>query len=271
MEKYEEIEKGIITTYRKRIYKKFRKSIEDFQLIQDGDRIAVCISGGKDSMLMAKCFQEFQKHGDKKFDVVFLVMDPGYTKENLELIKRNAKLLHIPITIMQSDIFKAIEHTLEDSPCYLCAKMRRGVLYGMAEELKCNKIALGHHYDDAIETLLLSIFYGGEIKTMLPKLHSEHFRIELIRPMYYIKEEDIIAWKNKNQLEFLDCACAYAQKKAETDSKRLEIKKLIKEFRKKSKYVDASIFHSMSNANLDALLGWKRNKKYTSFLEDYDQ
>lgn len=271
MEKYLEIEKGIITTYRKRIYKKFRKAIEDYEMIKDGDKIVVCISGGKDSMLMAKCFQEFQKHGGIDFELVFLVMNPGYNKENLELIKFNAKILKIPVKIFNSDIFSIIEKTLDDSPCFLCAKMRRGVLYGKAEELGCNKIALGHHFDDAIETLLLNIFYGGEVKTMMPKLHSDNFNLELIRPMFYIKEDDIITWKNSNNLTFLNCACKFSEQKAEEESKRLEIKKLIKEFRKKSKYVDTSIFHSMSNVNLNAVIGWSKDKKKYSFLDEYDK
>ncbi|MDO4282059.1 MAG: ATP-binding protein [Clostridia bacterium] len=270
MEKYLEIEKGIITTYRKRIYRKFRKAIEDYHMIKDGDKIAVCISGGKDSMLMAKCFQEFQKHGNLKFDLVFLVMNPGYDKENLELIKSNSKLLNIPIEIFDSDIFKIIENSIDDSPCFLCAKMRRGVLYGQAEKLGCNKIALGHHFDDAIETLLLNIFYGGEVKTMMPKLHSDHFNLELIRPMFYVKEDDIISWRDSNHLTFLDCACKFSKEKAEEDSKRLEIKKIIQDLRHKSKYADTSIFHSMSNVNLNAMIGWTKDKQNYSFLDEYD-
>lgn len=271
MDKYIEIERGIITTYRKKIYKKFRKAIEDYNMVKDGDKIAVCISGGKDSMLMAKCFQEFQKHGDVKFDLVFLVMNPGYNEENINLIKYNAKILNIPITIFDSNIFSIIEKTLDDSPCFLCAKMRRGVLYGEAERLGCNKIALGHHFDDAIETLLLNIFYGGEVKTMMPKLHSDNFNLELIRPMFYIKEDDIISWKNTNVLKFLDCACKFSESKAKSDSKRLEIKNLIKNFRSKSKYVDTSIFHSMSNVNLNAMIGWSKDKKRYSFLDEYNR
>ena len=270
LKEYIEIEKSIITTYRNKIYKKFRKALEEFELIKKGDKIAVCISGGKDSMLMAKCFQEFQKHGNIEFDLVFLVMDPGYSKENVAIIENNAKLLNIPIQIFNSNIFSIIEKSIEDSPCFLCAKMRRGVLYGQAEKLGCNKIALGHHYDDAIETLLINIFYGGEIKTMLPKVHSENHRLELIRPMFLIREEDIINWKNSNELNFINCACKFSKEKAEQDSKRLKVKNIINELNKDNKYVAKSIFHSMSNVNLDAILGWSKEKQYYNFLEDYD-
>lgn len=270
VEKYKEIERGIITNYRKRIYQQFRKAVTDYQMIQEGDKIAVCISGGKDSMLMAKCFQEYQRHGNVKFELIFLVMDPGYSERNRNQIEENANSLHIPITIFHSDIFNIIEHTLEDSPCFLCAKMRRGFLYDRAEELGCNKIALGHHFDDMIETLLLNIFYGGEIKTMMPKLHSDHFNLELIRPMMYIKEADIISWKNYYHLTFLNCACKFSEKKAEEDSKRLEMKKLIQSFREKSVYVDKSIFHSMENVNLNAMIAWKKDGKTYHFLDEYD-
>lgn len=275
MKNSKEIEKTIITIYRKDIYRKFRKAIEDYELVKSGDKIAVCISGGKDSMLMAKCFQELKRHGNISFEMEFLVMDPGYSQKNKEKIIENAKLLDIPIKIYDSNIFNIVNSSSGKSPCFLCAKMRRGFLYEKAEELGCNKIALGHHFDDAIETLLINIFYGGEIKTMMPKLWSDNFNLELIRPMFYVKEADIISWARYNNLEFLDCACKVTKKDSQQDeniSKRKEIKNLIKEFRKKSKYVDLSIFHSMSNVNLDALIAWKTiDKKKISFLDVYDE
>lgn len=274
MERIQEIERSIIKKYRKVIWCKFTKAIRDYELIQNQDRIMVCISGGKDSFLMAKCFQEIKKYGKVNFDATFVVMDPGYTKKHLNQIKENAKLLNIPIEIFTSDIFASVEVIGHKSPCYMCARMRRGHLYNKAKELGCNKIALGHHFDDVIETNLLSMFYGAEIKTMMPKLHSEHFPgLELIRPMYLIKEHDIIAWSKYNNLSFLNCACKMTQENKidEEKSKRKEIKKLIEELRKKNPYIDYNIFKSMENINLNQILGYKdENKKYF-FLDDYEE
>jgi len=234
METYQEIERSIIKKYRKTIWCKFTKSIRDYNLIQDNDKIMVCISGGKDSFLMAKCFQEILRHGKIRFNCHYVVMNPGYTKEHLEEIKNNAKLLNIPIEIFNSDIFESVDVMKAKSPCYMCARMRRGHLYNKAQELGCNKIALGHHFDDVIETNLLSMLYGAEIKTMMPKLHSENFKgLELIRPMYLIKEDDIISWSIYNNLKFLNCACKMTinDNIDEEKSKRKEIKKLIKDLR----------------------------------------
>ena len=206
MERYKDIEKSIIKKYRKEIWSKFVKAVQEYELIKENDKIMVCISGGKDSFLLAKCFQEIIRHGKFKFDAHYVVMNPGYKLENLELIKSNAEQLNIPIEIFESDIFEVVDNISSESPCYLCARMRRGFLYSKAKELGCNKIALGHHFDDVIETTLLSMFYGSEIKTMMPKLHSTNFEgLELIRPLYLVKEEDIISWANHNELRFLNC------------------------------------------------------------------
>ena len=226
-----EIERSIIKKFRKPIWRRFTKAINEYELIKDGDKIAVCISGGKDSMLMAKLFQELARHGKKNFEVVFLVMNPGYNEANYQLILENSRTLGIPITVFQSEIFDVVAGE-ESSPCYLCARMRRGYLYSRAKELGCNKIALGHHYDDVIETILMGMLYGAQIQTMMPKLHSTNFEgMELIRPMYLIREEDIIHWANYNGLRFLRCACRFTEQCAdeETDksSKRAEVKELI--------------------------------------------
>lgn len=274
MEIYKEIENSIILKYRSKIWRKFNKAISEYNLISSGDKIAVCISGGKDSMLMAKCFQELKKHGRVDFEVIYLLMDPGYSDYTLKIIEENSKILNIPLTIFKSNIFDVVEKSTGPSPCYLCAKMRRGCLYSKAEELGCNKIALGHHYDDAIETILLSVFYGGEFKTMLPKLHSTNYTLELIRPMYFIKEADIIAWKNHNSLDFINCACPLTDGCVLNDdagtSKRLEMKNLIKKFRKISPYVETSIFNSARNVNLDSIIGYHKSGEEHSFLDDYD-
>ena len=272
MEKLKEIERSIIKKYRKEIWCKFTKAIRDYELIQNEDRIMVCISGGKDSFLMAKCFQEILKHGKVKFEAHYVVMNPGYTKEHLTQIKENAKTLNIPIEIFNSDIFASVEVIGHKSPCYMCARMRRGHLYNKARERGCNKIALGHHFDDVIETNLLSMFYGAEIKTMLPKLHSEHFPgLELIRPMYLIKEKEIISWSKYNHLTFLNCACKMSIENTvnEEKSKRKEIKKLIEELRKKNPYIDYNIFKSMENINLNQILGYHKDKEKFYFLDDY--
>lgn len=273
IEEYKEIERSIIKKFRRQIWTKFTKAIREYDLIQENDKIAVCISGGKDSMLMAKCFQEIKKHGKINFDLVFLVMNPGYSDKNLELIVNNSKKLNIPITIFDSNIFESVEN-IKNSPCYLCARMRRGHLYSEAQKLGCNKIALGHHFDDVIETILLSMLYGGEIKTMMPKLHSTNFKgLELIRPMYLIKEEDIIAWKNSNNLNFLNCACKFTEQvnnTHENDSKRLEMKNLVKEFRNKNPYIDINIFRSVENVNLNTIIGYKKEEEKYNFLDNYD-
>ncbi len=274
MERYQDIERSIIKKYRKNIWCKFTKAIRDYEIIQDNDKIMVCISGGKDSFLMAKCFQEIKKHGKVNFDAYYVVMNPGYTKQHLEEIKTNAEILNIPIEIFESDIFASVEVINHKSPCYMCARMRRGHLYNKARELGCNKIALGHHFDDVIETNLLSMFYGAEIKTMRPKLHSTNFEgLELIRPMYLIKEQDIIAWSKYNNLTFLNCACKMTLESTidEEKSKRKEIKKLINNLRKTNPYIDYNIFKSMENINLDQILGYKKNNEKHYFLDDYDK
>lgn len=274
MEKYQEIERSIIKKYRKVIWCKFTKAIRDYKLIQDNDKIMVCISGGKDSFLMAKCFQEIKKHGKVHFDAYYVVMNPGYTAKHLEQIKENAKILDIPIEIFTSDIFASVEVIDHKSPCYMCARMRRGHLYNKAQELGCNKIALGHHFDDVIETNLLSMLYSAEIKTMMPKLHSEHFPgLELIRPMYLIKEQDIISWAKYNHLSFLNCACKMTLENSidEEKSKRKEIKKLINDLRKINPYIDYNIFKSMENINLTQILGYKKEEEKYFFLDDYEE
>lgn len=267
------IERGLITTYKSRIYRPFRRAVEEYCLLSDGDKVAVCISGGKDSMLLAKCLQEYQRHGDISFSLEFITMDPGYHTKNRQLIEHNAKRLGIPIHFFNTNVFDVVEKSKGSSPCFLCAKMRRGCLYGEAERLGCNKIALGHHFDDAIETMLINIFYGGEVKTMMPKLKSTSCKLELIRPLYMVKEHDIMTWRDSNQLQFLDCACKFNEKAKEdvSLSKRKEIKGLIEYFRQNSKYVDLSIFHSMTNINLDAVLGWTSQKEKHTFLENYDK
>ena len=268
MEKYREIEKSIIKKYRKKIWSKFVKGIKEYDLIKENDKIAVCISGGKDSFLLAKCMQELQRHGIFKFDLEFIVMDPGYTKEGLKLIKANAKLLNIPIKVFSSDIFDEIKN--EDSPCYVCARKRRGYLYHYAQELGCNKIALGHHFDDVIETILLSIIYGGEVKTMMPKLHSDHYKgIELIRPLYLVKEREILSWVRSNNLEFINCCCPLSGHKK--DSMREEIKILIDKLRKQNKFTESNIFRSVENVNINMIIGYNKDNDYHSFLDDYNK
>ena len=274
MEKYKEIERSIIKKYRKDIWRKFVKAVQEYELIHEGDNIMVCISGGKDSFLLAKCVQELQKHGKFPFDVHYVVMDPGYNEYNKDFILDNAKLLNVPIEMFESDIFDVVASVDSKSPCYLCARMRRGYLYSKAKELGCNKIALGHHFDDVIETTLLSMFYGSEIKTMMPKLHSDNFEgIELIRPLYLVKEEDIISWKNFNELTFINCACRFTEGCSlinDGSSKRKEIKELIKKLRKINKNIDHNIFKSMDNVNLNCVLGTKTNGVYNRFLDEYE-
>lgn len=273
MQKYQEIERNLITKNRKTIWARFIKAVKDYELIKENDKIAVCISGGKDSMLMAKCIQELQKHGDVSFEAVYLVMDPGYKKENRELIIKNAEILNIPIVILNSDIFGCVEK-IDQSPCYLCARMRRGFLYSNAQKLGCNKIALGHHFDDVIETVLMSMFYASEIKTMPPKLKSDNFEnMELIRPLYHVREKDIIAWKKSNELEFLQCACKLTEglKNDVIKSKRQETKELIKRLKEINPDIDKNIFRSIHNVNLDTIVGYRKGQKYYDFNEIYKE
>lgn len=273
MEKYVEIERSIIKKFRKDIWSKFIKAISDYELIKENDNIMVCISGGKDSFLLAKCIQELIKHGKFPFTAHYVVMDPGYNKVNRQLIEKNAKLLNVPIEIFETNIFD-VTAKVEGTPCYLCARMRRGYLYSKAKELGCNKIALGHHFDDVIETTLLSMFYGSEIKTMMPKLHSDNFEgLELIRPLYLIKESAVLAWKKYNELTFINCACRFTENCSIVDdgtSKRKEMKNLVNNLRKINPSIDNNIFTSMNNINLNCVLGTKKDGKYTSFLDNYD-
>lgn len=266
----EEIERSIITKFRKEIWRPFTKAVREYQLIQEGDKVAVCISGGKDSMLLAKCIEELQKHGKVKFDVCYIVMNPGYRPEIYEQVLENAKILGIDIQVFSSNIFDVVD-SQNSSPCYLCARMRRGFLYARAQELGCNKIALGHHFDDVIETILLSIFYGGEYKSMPPKLWSTNFDgMELIRPLYLIREDAIIRWAKYNQLDFINCACKFTNS-SHIDSKRLEMKNLIHQFEKKNPHVAANIFKSSENVNIETILGIKKDGKKISFLDNYDR
>ena len=276
MEKYEEIERSIMTSFRKKIWNKFTKAIRDYQLIQEGDKIAVCISGGKDSMLMAKCFQELKRHGKINFDVVYLVMNPGYNDINKQKIISNAKIMNIPITMFESNIFNCVVK-IDNNPCYICARMRRGYLYKKAKELGCNKIALGHHFDDVIETILMGMLYGSQVQTMMPKLHSTyHEGMELIRPMYLVKEADILSWVQRNNLKFIQCACRFTEEIEQSEdgvgkSKREEVKKLIKDLKQIYKNIDINIFRSVENVNLDTIISYRKGKETHHFLDDYDK
>ena len=274
-EKQKKAEESIQKTFHKRLFSPFAKACKTYRLIEEGDRIAVCISGGKDSMLMAKLFQEIQRHRQCNFELTFLVMDPGYNEENRALIESNAKALGIPITIFESDIFDAVD-TIEKSPCYLCARMRRGHLYSKARELGCNKIALGHHYDDVIETILMGMLYGAQIQSMMPKLHSTNFEgMELIRPLYLVRESDICAWRDYNELHFLQCACHFTEtcstchEDGTTSSKRLETKKLIAALKKDNPFVESNIFNSVSNVSLDTVIAYKKDGVRHHFLDEY--
>lgn len=274
-QKQEKAEKSIRKKFHKQIFSPFAKACKTYQLIEEGDHIAVCISGGKDSMLMAKLFQEIKRHRKVNFELTFLVMDPGYNKENRALIESNAKQLGIPITIFESDIFDAVD-TIEKNPCYLCARMRRGHLYSKAKELGCNKIALGHHYDDVIETILMGMLHGGQVQTMMPKLHSTNFEgMELIRPLYLIREADICKWRDYNELHFLQCACHFTEtcstchEDGTTSSKRLETKKLIAMLKETNPYVESNIFKSVENVNLRTIIAYKKDGKRHHFLDEY--
>jgi len=274
MHKYEEIEKSIIKKYRKDIWCNFTKAVREYKLINNHDKIAVCISGGKDSFLLAKCIDELSRHGKVNFEVVYIVMNPGYNKKNTSQIIKNAKILNIPIAMFEAPIFDYVTSLNEGSPCYMCARMRRGYLYSMAQELGCNKIALGHHFNDVIETTLLSMLYGSEIKTMMPKLHSKNFNnMQLIRPLYFVREKSIISWQKSNNLTFLNCACKYTQDSKHDSklSKRNEMKKLISHMKEINKNVDINIFRSLENINLDAVLGYKHHEKKHNFLDEYDK
>lgn len=272
----EDVEKSLRKRFHKELFSRFARAINEYELVQENDRIAVCISGGKDSMLMAKLFQELRRHNKFPFELVFLVMDPGYNEANRQMIEYNARLLRIPITVFESDIFASV-YDVEKSPCYLCARMRRGHLYRQAKERGCNKIALGHHYDDVIETILMGMLYGGQIQTMMPKLHSTNFEgMELIRPMYLIRESDIKHWRDYNHLHFLQCACRFTEA-AGADrpdrgevSKRLEIKRLIAELKETNPFVESNIFKSVENVNLDTVIAYKKKGNKCHFLEDYD-
>ncbi|HHX93664.1 MAG TPA: tRNA 2-thiocytidine biosynthesis protein TtcA [Tenericutes bacterium] len=265
-----EIERSIIKKFRRQIWSKFVRAINDYKLINNGDKIAVCISGGKDSILMVLCYLELKRHGNFDFDLEFIAMDPGFNKENLDNLKENCKYLGIPVNIFESNIFEVVTEISKEYPCYLCARMRRGYLYSKAQELGCNKIALAHHFNDVIETTLLNVLYAGNFKTMLPKLKATNFKgMELIRPMYLIKEEDIIRFAKNSGLKFMNCGCEVAAGKV--SSKRREIKELIKNLKEVYNNVDISIFRSAENVNMDAILGWIKNDEKVSFLDDYDK
>ena len=272
----ETIEKSLRKKFHKQIFSRFAKAINDYQLLQEGDKVAVCISGGKDSMLMAKLFQELKRHNKFRFDLRFLVMDPGYSETNRLAIEMNAKLMNIPITVFETEIFDIV-YDIEKSPCYLCARMRRGYLYSKAKELGCNKIALGHHYDDVIETILMGMLYGGQVQTMMPKLHSTNFEgMELIRPMYLIREEDIKHWRDYNNLHFIQCACRFTDTcsitgDGGTGSKRTEIKHLIRQLKETNPNVENNIFRCVENVNLKTIIAYKDQGVLHHFLEAYDE
>ena len=278
-ENYEEsihkAEESIRKKFHKELFSQFAKACKTYELIQEGDRIAVCISGGKDSMLMAKLFQEIQRHRKVNFELTFIVMDPGYAAENRMLIEANCRRLGIPVTIFESTIFDAVD-TIEKNPCYLCARMRRGYLYSKAKELGCNKIALGHHYDDVIETILMGMLYGAQIQTMMPKLHSTNFEgMELIRPLYLIREADICRWRDYNDLRFLQCACHFTETcstirdDGTSESKRQEIKQLIAKLKETNPYIESNIFKSVENVNLSTVIAYKKDGVRHHFLDEY--
>lgn len=271
----EEIEDSIRKTYKRSLFTRFAKAVANYELVEPGDKIAVCISGGKDSMLMAKLFQELKRHNKIPFELVFLVMDPGYNAENRKVIEHNAEHLGIPVTVFETQIFEAV-YEIEKSPCYLCARMRRGYLYSKAKELGCNKIALGHHYDDVIETILMGMLYGAQVQTMMPKLHSTNFEgMELIRPMYLVREDDIKRWRDENGLKFIQCACRFTdtcttcRPEGSPVSKRMEIKNLIRDLKKVNPFVEKNIFKSMENVNIDTVIAYKQHGERVHFLDHY--
>lgn len=274
LDKAKDVERSINKKFHKSIWSKFTAAINEYQLVEPNDKIAVCISGGKDSMLMAKLFQELKRHNKFPFEVVYLVMDPGYSSANREIIEKNAKMLNVPITVFESNIFESVLH-IDKSPCYICARMRRGYLYNKAKELGCNKIALGHHYDDVIETILMGMLYGGQVQTMMPKLHSTNFDgMELIRPMYLIREDAVKHWRDYNDLHFIQCACKFTDTctscNPDNASKRQEIKNMIKEMKKINPQVESNIFRSVENVNIDTVIGYKQGGIKHSFLDSYN-
>lgn len=274
LDKAKDVERSINKKFHKSIWSKFTAAINEYQLVEPNDKIAVCISGGKDSMLMAKLFQELKRHNKFPFEVVYLVMDPGYSPANREIIEKNAKMLNVPITVFESNIFESVLH-IDKSPCYICARMRRGYLYNKAKELGCNKIALGHHYDDVIETILMGMLYGGQVQTMMPKLHSTNFEgMELIRPMYLIREDAVKHWRDYNDLHFIQCACKFTDTctscNPDNASKRQEIKNMIKEMKKINPQVESNIFRSVENVNIDTVIGYKQGGIKHSFLDSYN-
>ena len=272
----EQVELSLRKKFKKSIWCKFTKAINEYQLVQPNDRIAVCISGGKDSMLMAKLFQELKRHDKFPFEVVFLVMDPGYSPENRRVIEDNARSMSIPVHIFESTIFDSV-YNIEKNPCYICARMRRGYLYSKAKELGCNKIALGHHFDDVIETILMGMLYGGQVQTMMPKLHSTNFEgMELIRPLYLVREDEIKHWRDYNDLHFIQCACKFTDTcttcapDSRSVSKRLEVKNLIAELKKVNPQVEKNIFRSVENVNLSTVIAYKQHGEVHNFLDTYD-
>lgn len=272
MERNQSIEHSIITKFRPTIYRLFVRAIDEYKLIKENDKIAVCISGGKDSMLLAKCIEEFQKHGPIKFEAIYLCMNPGYSDKHLQQLLDNAKLLNIPLEVFETNIFDAV-YDVTNSPCYLCARMRRGHLYAQAKKRGCNKIALGHHFDDVVETILMSMIYGAEYKTMMPKLHSDNYEgLELIRPLYLVKEENIIKWANYNELSFLQCACRFTEENhlSNISSKRKETKQLLKQLRNTYSNSDINIFRSIHDVNLNTIIGYHDDKSTHNFLDDYE-
>ena len=271
----EDVERSIRKKFSKTIWGRFTAALLEYELLEEGDKVAVCISGGKDSMLMAKLFQELKRHNKYEFSVEYIVMDPGYNKENREKIEQNAKALNVPIHIFETDIFSSV-FNVEKNPCYLCARMRRGNLYKRAKSLGCNKIALGHHFDDVIETILMGMLYGGQVQTMMPKLHSTNFEgMELIRPMYLIREKDIVRWCDYNNLSFIRCACKFTEQieteDKENTSKRKEIKALIQELKKTNPQVESNIFRSVENVNIDTVVSYKQSGVVHNFLETYSE
>ena len=265
-----EIERSIVKSYGRYLWSKFVRAIKDYKLVEDGDRIAIAISGGKDSLLMAKLFQQYKRSNEINFDVHFIAMDPGYHEKNRELLISNCEYLNIPIEIFKSDIFETVERISADYPCYMCARMRRGALYTRAGQLGCNKLALGHHFNDVIETTMMNMLYAGSFKTMRPKLKSDNFPgLTLIRPLYYIHEDDIKRFTVKSGISAMNCGCIVAAKK--TSSKRREIKELIKSLKMNFDNVDQNIFQSAKNVNLDCILGWEQNREKHSYLEFYDE
>ncbi len=266
----EEIERLLMKGHRKYLWAPFNKAIKEFELIQDGDKVAVCISGGKDSLLLAKLMEAYQKYGPINFEVVYLSMDPGFNADNRELLEKNCEYLKIPVNIMKSDIFEVVENIAKEYPCYMCAKMRRGFLYNKAKELGCNKIALGHHFNDVIETIMLNVLYAGNYMSMMPRIEATNYEgMELIRPLYFVEEDRIISWAKKTGLPFMNCGCVVAAKK--TSSKRAEIKQLIKDLKKVFPNVDKSIFKSSYNVNINTVIGWTKGSEQHSFLENFDK